>query len=192
MAGGDVYIGQILTVPFNFAPTGFAFCNGQLLAISQNTALFSLLGTYYGGDGKSTFALPNLQGRVPIHTGQGPGLSDRTLGESDGAETHTLTTAELPAHTHSLTSAIAATARGRNAAGDSTTPVGAAAAISAAHAPAAFSSAAADSNMGAGAVAINTPPAATPTGGSGPHNNLAPYLTLNFVIALTGVFPPRN
>jgi microcystin-dependent protein len=160
----------------NFAPTGWALCNGQLLPISQNTALFSLLGTFYGGDGKSTFALPNLQGSAPMQAGQGPGLSLRDLGEQAGEPFVTLIDSEMPVHTH----AVIATSQ----AADQPTPVG---------------------NVWAQAIgdvsAVNYyhttgPDAMAPTalqlaGGGLPHNNMHPYLTLNFCIALQGIFPQR-
>jgi microcystin-dependent protein len=189
---GDVFVSQILTVPFTFAPAGFAFCNGQLLNIAQNTALFSLLGTTYGGDGKTTFALPNLQGRVAINEGQGLGLSLRDLGEVGGSETHTLLVSEMPSHTHALTSSVTATARSRNAPGNQATPAGNVPAIGSNVAPAAMSSLAADANMRAASMLFTGSPTAAVTGGGTAHNNMGRYLTLNFVIALTGVFPPRN
>lgn len=173
----DPFVAEIRIFPFNFAPRGWAFCNGQLLPISQNTALFSLLGTTYGGDGKSTFALPNLQGRTPMFDGQGPGLSLRDLGETGGSPTVTLLTSEMPAHSHffggaaatggdtqSPTNAIWAQVPGRAVVFQyHTTPNG----------------------------AMN-PNAMPPAGGGLPHNNLQPYLTLSFCIALQGVFPPRG
>jgi microcystin-dependent protein len=171
----DPFVAEIRIFPFNFAPTGWAFCDGQLLPISQNTALFSLLGTTYGGDGKSTFALPDLQGRAPMHPGQGPGLSLHDLGGSGGTETVTLLQSEIPAHGHGV--------NGSNG-------------------PANLQSPAADRVLGrannnvyldnpANLVSM-APQALSLTGGSQPHNNLQPYLTLNFNIALQGVFPPRQ
>lgn len=178
----DPFVAEVRIFPFNFAPSGWAFCNGQLLPLSQNTALFSLLGTTYGGDGKSTFALPNLQGSVPMHPGQGPGLSLHDLGEQGGSETVTLLVSEMPAHTHTQL------AHG----GDATTPNpngqllakglwddGTAAGL-----VGAYSSQAPNTTM--------SPLALAPAGGSLPHNNMMPYLSLNFCIALQGVFPPRS
>jgi microcystin-dependent protein len=168
------FVAEIRIFPFNFAPRGWAMCNGQILPISQNTALFSLLGTTYGGNGQSTFALPNLQGAVPMHPGQGSGLSLHDLGESGGSDSVTLLDSELPAHSHALT------ASGSD--GTDNSPAGQQLA----------------SGVGIGMYAA--PPAGvtlndtalTPAGSSFPHNNLQPYLTLNFCIALQGVFPPRT
>lgn len=170
------YIGEIALFAFNFAPQGWALCQGQILAISQNTALFSILGTTYGGDGKSTFALPDLRGRVPFHAGhsQGPGLSERLLGETDGQETSTLLISEMPAHTH--------VPRCVNAIGDDYGPAGVVWAEDAGGNPQ-YGSAR------SGTVATS---ALTLTGQTQPHNNMAPYLTLNYCIALEGAFPPRN
>jgi microcystin-dependent protein len=166
------FVAEIRIFGFNFPPTGWAFCDGQLLPLSQNTALFSLLGTFYGGDGKSTFALPNLQGSVPLHQGQGPGLSQRFLGEKSGSEFVTLLESEMPLHTHA--------ARGSTEDDDSTLPAGNShGQLSVAYAPAANLQ-----PMAAQALAV--------AGGSLPHNNMMPYLTLNFCIALQGVFPPRS
>lgn len=170
----DPFVAEIRIFSFNFPPTGWAFCDGQLLPLSQNTALFSLLGTTYGGDGKSNFALPNLRGRVPMHPGQGPGLSLYDLGETGGADTVTLLEAEMPAHTHVL--------RGANTLADTPRPPG--------NTLARYANAYqqdATSNLVAMA-----PEALPPAGGSLPHNNLMPYLTLNFCIALQGVFPSRS
>jgi microcystin-dependent protein len=162
--------------PFNFAPQGWAFCDGQLLPLSQNTALFSLLGTTYGGDGKSNFALPNLQGCAPMHPGQGPGLSLHDLGETGGSDDVQLIGSEIPGHSHNVTaSALAATSQ---------TP-------SATVGLARSRGFAAYSTSTAGLVQLS-PNAIGPVGNDLPHNNLMPYLTLNFCIALQGVFPPRS
>jgi microcystin-dependent protein len=172
----DPFVAEIRIFPFNFAPKGWAFCDGQLLPLSQNTALFSLLGTTYGGDGKSNFALPNMQGNVPMHPGQGPGLSLHDLGETGGSETVTLLESEIPSHSHSLN---AAAPPGVVFAGDPTTAI------------ARSSGGAIYQTSNAGLVQMN-PSAIAPAGGDQPHNNMMPYLTLNFCIALQGVFPPRT
>ncbi|MCA1590666.1 MAG: tail fiber protein, partial [Acidobacteria bacterium] len=169
----DPFVAEIRIFPFNFAPKGWAFCNGQILPISQNTALFSLLGTTYGGDGRSTFALPNLQGSAPMHPGQGPGLSLHDLGETGGSQTVTLLTSEIPVHTHTMS------ARPTGAVPPQSSPVGLAAARSNSR-PYSPSGQAANGLMNATAT--------LPTGGTLPHNNLMPLLTLNFCIALQGVF----
>lgn len=172
----DAFLAEIRIFPFNFAPTGWAFCDGQILPLSQNTALFSLLGTTYGGDGESNFALPNLQGLAPLHPGQGPGLNLYDLGESGGSETVTLLESEIPAHTHS---AVAATSSGvpnpsTAAWGGALKGHGSLYAPSDAH-----------------NVTMN--PFALSFAGSGQaHNNLQPYLVLNFCIAMQGVFPPHT
>jgi microcystin-dependent protein len=172
----DPFVAEIRIFPFNFAPRGWAFCDGQLLPLSQNTALFSLLGTTYGGNGKSNFALPDLQGRAPMHPGQGPGLSLHDLGETGGAETVTLLETEIPSHTHTL-SAQAVPA-------DSPSPVAAVHARVIGATP---------YRAPAGAALIGmSDQALAPVGGDQPHNNMQPYLTLNFNIALQGVFPPRT
>lgn len=171
----DPFVAEIRIFAFNFAPKGWAFCNGQLLPISQNTALFSLLGTTYGGDGKSTFALPDLQGNAPMHPGQGPGLSPRDLGETGGSETVTLLETEVPAHSHTLSASAAD--------GTSQSPVGerlASGVGGVAHYAA------------PGNLTQLSPEAIAPVGGDQPHNNMQPYLTLKFCIALQGVFPPRS
>ena len=174
----DPFVAEIRIFPFNFAPTGWAFCNGQILPISQNTALFSLLGTTYGGNGQSTFALPDLQGSAAMHQGQGPGLSLRDLGEQSGSETITLIITEMPAHTHTISGKVAGgTANPTNLVWGTSNAAKVAANFYAPAAPAPV-------NMNPGALSI--------TGSSLPHNNLMPYLTLNFNIALQGVFPPRT
>lgn len=173
----DPFVAEIRIVPFNFAPTGWATCDGQIMPISQNTALFSLLGTTYGGDGKSTFALPNLQGSAPMQSGQGPGLSLRDLGEIGGEQTVTLITTEMPAHSHNV--------RATTGAGVSTNPEGKAWAGAARGRPPAYAPSQSSN--------LQMSPAATMvTGGSLPHNNMQPYLTLLFIIALQGVFPARS
>jgi microcystin-dependent protein len=173
-ADADPWIGEIALVPYTFPPKGWAFCNGQILAISQNQALFSLLGTTFGGDGITTFALPDLRGRVPVHQGQGPGLSNHTLGEIGGAEAVALTTAQLPAHNHP--------AAGSSANGTSDSPVGGVPARSAAGTPG--YAATPDSSLAAGAIGN--------TGGGQSHNNLPPYLTMSYIIALVGIYPSQN
>ena len=171
----DPFVAEIRIFPFNFAPKGWAFCNGQLLPISQNTALFSLLGTTYGGDGKSNFALPNLQGQAPMHPGQGPGLSLYVLGQTGGSATVTLLQTNLPSHSHAM-SAV-------NQPGEDASPANEALARSVG---ASLYQTTTDAN-----VVQYAPSAVSPTGGGQPHNNLMPYLTLNFNIALQGVFPAR-
>jgi microcystin-dependent protein len=171
----DPFVAEIRIFPFNFAAKGWAWCNGQLLPISQNTALFSLLGTTYGGDGKSNFALPDLEGRAPMHPGQGPGLSLHDLGETGGTETVTLLESEIPSHNHFL----------RGSAGDADLQSPAAANVMA-------QSAGAFAYHTSGPVVPMAPAALTPAGGDQPHNNMQPYLTFYFNIALQGVFPPRT
>jgi microcystin-dependent protein len=177
----DPFVAEIRIFGFNFAPTGWAMCNGQIMPISQNTALFALLGTVYGGDGKSTFALPNLQGSAPMHPGQGSGLSLRDLGEQSGSETVTLLQEEMPVHTHNMLA--------RAAAGSTTDPQGAAPANMS------FVSGASIGQVRGYSTSVpaDTPMSATLSvaGSSLPHNNMQPYLTLNYCIALQGVFPPR-
>jgi microcystin-dependent protein len=167
------FVAEIRIFSGNFAPKGWAFCDGQLLPLSQNTALFSLLGTTYGGDGKSTFALPDMQGRAPMHPGQGAGLSETFLGEESGSETVTLLTTEMPAHGH--------TAFPKTSLGNSQTPGTQAWAGS--NNAKQYTNTAPNVLMNIQALAL--------TGGGLPHNNLQPYLVLNFIIALQGVFPAR-
>jgi microcystin-dependent protein len=170
----DQFLAEIRIFPFNFPPTGWAFCDGQLMPISQNTALFALLGTTYGGDGKSTFALPDMQGNVPMQPGQGQGLSLRDLGEMSGVETITLLQSEIPVHTHSI-SASNSDGIDRIPSDQTLPAVGVAVSY---YAPVA--------NLGM--MALQALP---PAGGGLPHNNMQPYLTLNFCIALQGIFPQR-
>jgi microcystin-dependent protein len=173
----EPFVGQILTVPYNFAPKGWAFCNGQLLPISQNTALFSLLGTFYGGDGKSNFALPNLEGSVPVHVGgnqPGPGLEVYDLGDSIGEANHTLIASEIPSHTHTVAPLASHDERTTDHPGGTAYPT-------------------------TGGVYASTHNSNAPMGtygsssvGGTAHNNLQPYLVLNYVIAMQGIFPPRQ
>lgn len=172
----DPFVAEIRIVGFNFPPVGWAFCNGQLMPISQNTALFSLLGTTYGGDGRSTFGLPSMQGRAPMQQGQGAGLSLRDLGEMGGEETVTLLQTQIPAHNHFAMAAAGTTAsptsntwgmdntKGREVNLYATLP----------------------NNTSMSPVSLR------PTGGGQPHDNMPPYLALNFIIALQGVFPARS
>lgn len=172
----DPFVAEIRIFPFNFAPKGWAFCDGQILPLSQNTALFSLLGTTYGGDGKSNFALPNMQGNAPMHPGQGPGLSLHDLGETGGSDTVSLLESEIPAHNHSVGAENVPL-------GSVTTPAG--------HV---FDHPASGNlfNIAGSVVVAMSSNALAPAGGDQPHNNMQPYLTLNFCIALQGVYPPRT
>jgi microcystin-dependent protein len=191
----DPFLGMIILVPYNFAPRGWAFCNGQILSIAQNTALFSLLGTTYGGNGTTTFALPDLRGRVPVSSGQGPGLTNYTLGELTGVESVTLIQTQMPAHTHTIgLGTLAAAANVRNAAANSRTPVGALPAIEAAGVTATYSTdgGAPVVSLGSGSVALSGTPTASVAGSSQPVQILQPLLTLNYCIALEGIFPSRN
>jgi microcystin-dependent protein len=167
----DQFVGEIRAVAFPYAPEGWALCNGQLLPLEQNTALFSLLGTTYGGDGSHNFALPNLQGRTPVGQGHGPGLSDRLIGDAGGVAQVGLASTEMPSHGHP--------ARGVASAGNQAGPTDTlrAEVTTDSYAPAA------NGEMSSSAVG--------PTGGSRPHNNLPPYAPLYFIIALSGIFPPR-
>jgi microcystin-dependent protein len=171
----DPFVAEIRIFPFNFAPNGWAFCDGQLLPLSQNTALFSLLGTTYGGDGKSNFALPDMQGNVPMHPGQGPGLSLHDLGEVGGSETVTLLESEIPSHSHVLN---ASNADGTDQQAGAELYAGGVGGIAPYAAP--------------GALTLMSPSSIAPAGGDQPHNNMQPFLTLNFCIALQGVYPPRT
>jgi microcystin-dependent protein len=170
----DPFVAEIRIFPFNFPPKGWAFCDGQILPLSQNTALFSLLGTTYGGDGKSNFALPNFQGNAPMHPGQGPGLWLHDLGETGGSDTVSLLESEIPSHSHAWMAS-------QNDGIDTN---------------AVNELIAKGIGMGMyanpGAITQMAPNTVTPTGGDQPHNNMQPYLTLNFCIALQGVYPPRT
>jgi len=177
----DQFVAEIRIFPFNFAPTGWATCDGQLMPISQNTALFSLLGTNYGGDGKSTFALPNLQGSAAMHPGQGQGLSLRDLGEVGGSDNVTLLTSEIPFHTHSAQVSTATATVG--------TPTGNVPARIAYNTGTQSGSGVAYS---ANAPTVQMAPQALAASGSSlPHNNLQPYLVLTFCIAMQGIYPAR-
>lgn len=178
-AQAEPFLGQLTLMGFNFCPRGWAHANGQLLAISQNTALFSLLGTTYGGDGRTNFALPDLRGRVPISYGQGPGLSNYSQGQTGGQETVTLTVNQIPAHNHIATVNVARV----NA--NTRSPVNANFAR-AAGATYEETTAPTGDTMNAGTVTIGN------TGGSNPHENRMPYLAMNWCIALQGIFPSRN
>jgi microcystin-dependent protein len=170
----DPFVAEIRIFPFNFAPKGWAWCDGQLLPLSQNTALFSLLGTTYGGNGKSNFALPDLQGRAPMHPGQGPGLSLHDLGETGGSETVSLLESEIPSHSHTLRADDNVAERNNPGGNFYSVP---------------------DSGRIYNAGGTLTPISLmtlAPAGGDQPHNNMQPYLTLYFCIALQGVFPPRG
>lgn len=170
----EPFLAQIQIVGFNFAPRGWAFCNGQLLPLSQNTALFSILGVTFGGDGRSNFALPNMQGSTPLAPGQGPGLSLIDLGQTGGSQSVTLLTSEIPAHSHGT--------QCNAAVGDQYAP------------PDFFwaQDAGGNNEYGASADSVMNGGAVGPSGGNLPHNNLQPYLVLNFIIALQGIFPSRT
>ena len=171
----DAFVAEIRVFPFNFPPVGWAFCNGQLLPISQNTALFSLLGTTYGGDGKSNFALPNLQGQVPMQPGQGPGLSLYDLGEQGGVSNVTLIDRESGNHVHNLRA-------------DTFDPADAQVVSQ----NAVFALSTGGTLYQNGYDQMLSPQAISMAGGGLPHNNMQPYLTLNFCIALQGIYPPRS
>ncbi len=170
----EPFVGEIRMFGFGFAPQGWALCNGQLLPINQNQALFSLLGTTYGGDGRTTFALPDMRSRVPVCQGQGPGLSSYAEGQAGGAETMTLAATQMPRHTHPV--------KASSSTADSDQPEGRTLARSASH----IYTAKPDTST-----VMNTDTLGD-TGGSQPHDNIQPYLAVNFCIALTGIFPSRN
>jgi len=188
----EPFVGQIFMFGFNFAPNGHAFCHGQILPIAQNTALFSLLGTTYGGDGKSTFALPNLQGRVPVGVGQGAGLSPYDLGQETGTETVAVSPAQMPSHAHAFdASNMKGTLRCRDERGNQRGPAGNVLARESSGVTAPFAGGTLPAAMAPAAVALTGAPALVAAGGNQPHNNMQPYLVLNYCIALTGVFPAR-
>ncbi len=169
----EPFVGEIRMFAGNFAPRGWAFCDGQLLAVSQNDALFSLLGTIYGGDGRTTFGLPDLRGRIPLHAGQGPGLSQRRLGSKGGSEKETLTTNQLASHTHDF--------RGTTSQAASTTPAGRSWSNTV---ELIYSKPPTTTDMASSSIAN--------TGGSGSHTNLMPTLCIHFIIALFGIYPSRH
>jgi microcystin-dependent protein len=175
----DQFVGEIRILGCNFAPVGWALCNGQLMPISQNTALFSLLGTFYGGDGRTTFALPNLQGCAPLHQGQGSGLSLYSIGQTGGESAVTLLTSQIPSHNHTINCSTSN--------GASTSPAGN---IYAESKVGRQGENRYSAGIGSGA-ALN-PLASSSSGQTSPHNNMPPYLTLNFCIALQGIFPSRS
>jgi len=168
----ECFIGEVRLFAGNFAPRNWALCDGQLLPIAQNTALFSILGTTYGGDGRSTFGLPDLRGRVPIHAGSGPGLSPRTLGQKGGEEAHVLTTEEMPGHSHTLNA--------RNQRGNTNIPSGNVLARKKNF----YSTKAQNAMLSNGAIST--------AGGGQAHNNMPPFQALNYIICLQGIFPSRN
>jgi microcystin-dependent protein len=174
----DPFVAEIRIFAGNFAPRGWALCNGQLLPISQNTALFSLLGTTYGGDGRTTFALPNLQGSAPMHAGQGSGLSNRLLGETGGTSNVTLMPSQMPAHAH--------TVNGSSNAGTDVVPTNNDWGVASVTRGQRLYS------QNAGTSPLMSPQAFSTNGGGQPHNNLPPYLVLTFIIALQGIFPARS
>ena len=169
------YIGEIRMFAGNFAPVDWAFCNGALMAIVQDEALFALIGTYYGGDGQTTFALPNLQSRFPVHMGQGSGLSNYVIGEMAGTETVTLTTSQIPAHTHTAPASSSTSGTAAPVNGDGwASPSGA------------------KEYASTNTVPVTMLPAAVQSaGGNQPHDNMPPYLAVNFIIALFGIFPSQ-
>lgn len=169
----DPYVGEVRLFAGNFAPLGWAFCQGQLMPISENETLFNLIGTTYGGDGQQTFALPDLRGRVPVHQGQGLGLTPRQMGEMAGVESVALSTVQMPAHSHAL--------RASTAAASVTTPAGA---LLGATSVNSYDNASAGTPMAAAAI--------TGAGGSQPHDNMAPTLALNYIISLFGIYPTQS
>lgn len=173
----DPFVGEIKMFAGNFAPRGWAFCDGQLLAVSQNDALFSLFGTIYGGDGRTTFGLPDLRGRIPLHQGQGPGLSSRKIGNKSGQEDVTLTTNQLPSHTHTM--------KASNSSGERATPSGSV--LSRSNVVNIYRS-----SPAAATIVDMSAQAVSNTGGSQHHSNLMPFLCIHYIVALFGIYPSRN
>jgi len=169
----EPFVGEIKMFAGNFAPRGWALCDGQLLSVSQNDALFSLFGTIYGGDGRTTFGLPGMRGRLPIHMGSGPGLMPRQIGQRFGQENVTLTAAQVTPHTHQM--------RATDEAGDTTDPSGQ---VQARTTDDAYSTENPDTNMASTAI--------SPSGGSQSHVNIQPFLCINFIVALVGIYPSRT
>lgn len=179
----EPYVAEISLYGLNFNPAGWALCNGQILSISQNTALFSLLGTMYGGNGQTTFALPNLQGRCVIHPGQGPGLSNWYLSETGGSKTVTLTEPQIPTHSHPVQATLK-TANPSSSTDVTANPIG--------NYPAASTVNLYSDTAGVGTMnPVNLDVQLGPIGGSLPHNNMQPFLVINFCIAIYGIFPAR-
>lgn len=189
-SGLDPMLGSMCLFAGNFAPRGFAFTDGQLLAISQNTALFSLLGTTYGGDGRTTFALPDTRGRVIVGPRQGPGLSNYQLGQRGGQEQVALTQNEMPSHSHGASTTVNVTANGQGANGNQDGPAGNVWANKPRGAQ--YSNVAPNVTMAAGALSATAATTVAPAGGSQAHENRPPYVAINYIIALQGVFPSRN
>ena len=189
----EPYLSEIALFSFDFPPRGWARCEGQLLPINQNQALFALLGTTYGGDGRVTFALPDLRGRVPLGFGQGPGLGNYSLGQVGGSEAVTVDVTQMAQHTHAIdASAPTATMKCGNGAGNQRTPAGNVSAIEASGVTATYSNAIEDASMSSSAIVMGGTVTAASSGGSQPHSNVQPFLTLSFCIALSGVFPSPN
>lgn len=175
------FIGQIIMFGGNFAPRGWAFCDGQLLAIAQNTALFSILGTTYGGDGRTTFGLPDLRGRVAMHEGTGPGLTPRSLGAKGGSETNTLNTTQMPSHNHTATGTVNLGTAANAASGSGAfLPISTGANF--------YSDTAGTADLNAGAVSVTV----GNNGSNSPVNNMQPFQVVNFIIAMVGTYPSRN
>jgi microcystin-dependent protein len=175
-------IGEIRMFAGNFAPRGWSFCDGRILSIAQNSALFSILGTTYGGNGTTNFALPDLRGRVPIHPGQGLGLSGHTLGEQSGVENVILLTSQMPAHNHLMTAQVKCVNE------DGSTPSAVGAVWANSTQGFGYDAATPDSNMSPNAISVT----AGIAGGNQPHSNMQPYLAINFIIATEGIYPSRN
>ncbi len=186
----EPFIGQIQPFGFNFAPRGWALCDGQLLPISQNSALFSLLGTIYGGDGRTTVGLPDLRGRVPMHMGSGPGLTSRRIGDKSGYEAVTLTTAQMPAHDHTGTADLHGKVRCNSAAGNVDSPAGNC--LAKIDRTNQYSDAGPNGDMADGTVSACGNLTTATAGGSQAHSNMQPYLAINYCIALVGLFPSRS